>query len=136
MTTAANTGTRIIHYTEDGRHCGDDFCVCDEHAAPPTIHFLDNDLTCTTKEGEILRLEDMSVGHRENVIRLLHQNAYKIVLGYWMHLYGSIFAPSGDMAVVLMERIEDASFEDPHGFVDDTRLVRRMRELNEKEQWW
>lgn len=120
----------IMHITSTGEPCDDKYCDA-RHVRRPVRHRLDNDETWTTKDGQVLRYEDMTPRHRLNTLRMLLRQAPGLALSYWMRIWADpLLAPRGDMAQMDVERFEDETMADPKAWLlNDTRCGRRLHEL-------
>ena len=101
-----------------------------------TLDIIEQDEIWITRDGRVLRLEDMEPSHRRNTLRMLERRAdsYNILAfrRYFMFPLGG--GPSGDMANDAFDQAMDEFIEEhPRDWLSKQPLVRRLRALVEDD---
>lgn len=116
--------TAVVHFTATGEHCGE-ACPAD-HAQRPTLPPLYQDQIWTTREGEVLFIEEMTPRHAHYSYWFLHKRAAGLAWKYSLAEATGPFAPMGDMATDAMEAEHDERAERPHTWLDTQEQTRAL----------
>lgn len=99
---------------------------------------LDQNEYWWTADGRALKLDEMTPGHRGNLINWLEQRALILLIQYQVEYGSGPFAPNGDMATLAFDRWLDEEFmkwhERPVEWLQQTPFYQRLRWLIEQDR--
>lgn len=101
-----------------------------------TLGILEQDKIWITRDGRVLKLEDMELSHRRNVLRILERRAISFHWRAFMHYF--VFPlggrPNGELSNSVFDRAEDEFLEKkPIVWLREQPLVRRLRTLVDED---
>lgn len=97
-----------------------------------TLDIIEQDEIWITRDGRVLRLEDMEPSHRKNTLRMLERRAYSLnTLAFTRYFVSPLGGgPSGDMANDAFDRTMNEFIEEhPRDWLRKQPLVRRLKAL-------
>lgn len=96
---------------------------------------LDNDRTWTPRHGAETKLEDLTVGHRANLLAWLERNARSLQAGEVLEfLSGTQPNPDSEAGSMVLSGIMSYATMDPEEWLSEQPLVIRLRKLVKQDE--
>lgn len=95
-----------------------------------TLDIIEQDKVWITRDGRVLRLEEMEPTHRRNTLRLLERKKTQLnLIAFWRY-FGSVDGPNGEVAQSCFEREMDRFiYQDLDEWFAQQPLICRLRTL-------
>lgn len=99
-------------------------------ARPRPKNYLHQDTEWLTKEGQLLKLTEMTSSHRQNLIRYLERRAPELHDIEYRTLLTGLLSVRGELATDALEQAGDEHIATaPIDWIRNTKVMRKLREL-------